>query len=455
MTFSTLRRCLFAATYCFLVVFGALILLIFADLTTAQNKQKKSIASKATTIQTNDFLKVREKLSGKDFVVAKTAPKVDVAFFSGLDKSKEKTLWSSWGDGCFASNGKYYTSIGDHLGTDARSYVYEYDPMTKVLRRVVDVLQTIMHMLGLYGHGKIHSGIHEAADGWLYFSTYWGKHREIEAAFKKGYKGSLLMRYNPKTGKAENLGPIVPYQGLPTSTFDSKRNLLYFYAVYKDNVAVYDLKARKVKFLGGEDRIAGDRAFLVGNDGKVYFSTEKGTLGYYDPQTNKLGSTTAKLPSSTNSKKGDTLRAGVRATKNGILYGMTAAGRMFAFNPKTETIKDLGPNFLQGDYTAVMELSPDEKYLYFAPGAHGSGNRTGAPVVQYNITTGQRKVLAFLRDPLRQRFNYNIGGTYNLDIDPSGQQLFFTFNGAPVGGRRPLTFGQPSVVVVHIPESER
>ena len=37
-------------------------------------------------------------------------------------------------------------------------------------------------------------------------------------------------------------------------------------------------------------------------------------------------------------------------------------------------------------------MSPDEKYLYYAPGAHGSGSKTGVPVVQFNIKTGERKV---------------------------------------------------------------
>src|SRR5262249_35143417 len=149
------------------------------------------------------------------------------------------------------SNGKYYTSVGDHLGTDGSCHVYEDDPMTRVLRRVVDVLRAIGHMLGLYGHGKIHSGIHEAADGTLYFTTYWGKQREIDAAFGKGYEGSLLLRFDPKTGKTENLGAIVPQQGLPASNFDATRQLLYFHAVYKKDIAVYDVKEKKVIFKGG------------------------------------------------------------------------------------------------------------------------------------------------------------------------------------------------------------
>lgn len=419
----------------------------------APQQKNNSTTTAAETLATKDFLKLPKDLDTKKFLVAKVPPKVDVAFFGSLDKSKKGTLWSSWGDGCLAENGKYYTSIGDHLGIDGQSYIYEYDPARKVLRRVVDVLRDIMHMLGLYGHGKIHSGIHQGADGWLYFTTYWGKHREIETALAKGYEGSILLRYHPKTGEVQNLGAIVPKQGLPASIFDAKRGLLYFHAVYEGNIAVYDINKQKRIFLGGADKTGGNRTFLLGQDGEVFFSTEQGTLHYYDPQANSLKTTTAQLPESANKKKGNSLRASARASRTGLLYGMTAAGQLFSFNPKKEKVKDLGPNFLDGDYTAVMALSPDEKYLYFAPGAHGSGNRVGTPVVQFEIATGKRKVLAFLRDPLFDRFQYKIGGTYSLQISDDGGTLYFTFNGAQESERG--TFGTPSVVVVHIPSSER
>lgn len=410
--------------------------------------------TKAVTLETDAFLKVPAGLEAKDFTVAKKAPRVDVCFFAGLKDRGKGTLWSSWGDGCLARNGKYYTSVGDHLGTDANSYLYEYDPVAKTLKRVVDVLKAIGHMLGLYGHGKVHSGIHQAADGKLYFTTYWGKHREIDKAFEKGYQGSLLLRYDPATGKTENLGAIVPKQGLPASHFDPARQLLYFHAVYKGDITVYDVKAGKVKFHGGGDTSAASRTFLADAKGRVYFSAKDGTLHFYDPERNALFGTKAELPAAKGKKKGDTLRAAAqRPTKEGIVYGMTAAGRLFAFDPNQQTVKDLGPNFGGGDYTAVMALSPDEKYLYFAPGAHGSGAKSGVPVVQYDIKSGRRKVLAFLHAPLLERLKYQTGGTYNLQIDDAGERLFLTFNGNDAGARG--TFGRPSVVVVHVPDEER
>lgn len=111
-------------------------------------------------------------------------------------------------------------------------------------------------------------------------------------------------------------------------------------------------------------------------------------------------------------------RAASRPDSKGIPYGMTADGRLFSFDPNAEAVTDLGPNFATGDYTAVMALSPDEKYLYYAPGAHGSSAKIGVPVVQYEIATGKRKVLAFLQRPLREQLKYNPGGTTTCRLTP-------------------------------------
>jgi len=101
-------------------------------------------------------------------------------------------------------------------------------------------------------------------------------------------------------------------------------------------------------------------------------------------------------------------------------------------------------------------LSPDEKYLYFAPGAHGSATRAGTPIVQYQISSGIRKVIAFLRDSMIQKATYFIGGNYNMQMDSKGAILYCAFNGAKYSGKKNLNaFGLPSLVVIKIPESER
>jgi hypothetical protein len=105
----------------------------------------------------------------------------------------EGNPWSTWGGALLATNGRFYAAVGDHLGTDGNSYVFEFDPVTKELRRVGDVLSTVPHVPGEYGHGKIHSQINESRDGHLYMATYRGSTRRI--AFTSSFRGGVILRY--------------------------------------------------------------------------------------------------------------------------------------------------------------------------------------------------------------------------------------------------------------------
>jgi len=394
---------------------------------------------------------LQEKV-GKEFEIATVAPAVTFTKLTDLEDRGKGTLWSSWGDGCVASNGKYYTSCGDHLGRGATCRLYEFDPVTKAWSRVCDVAVILHTLMSQYGHGKIHSGIHEGADGWLYFSTYWGKHREVDAAFGPDFQGSIVMRYNPKNGKVEDLGAITPKHGLPASAFDKDRGLLYFHVVYDKGIAVYDVKKQERIFWGGEDIIAGNRTFLPGVDGRMFMTGKGGQLYAYVPEKNALVATNAKLPGEKNS-----LRSAVQFPRSELLYGMTYEGRLFSFNAKSDEIKDLGPNFEGGIYTAAMVQSPDGKSLYYLPGAHGSSARNGTPLVRYDIPSGKRTVLAFLAEPVRNTCQWNLGGTYNLQIDATGQRLFTTFNGDTWhdGTARQTGFGEIGILTIDLASEKK
>jgi len=432
-------------------------------------------SDEGVTLSGDAFLKVPAGVG--EVAVAKTPPTVYVRLFKDLPDGGKGTLWSGWGDGCLASNGKYYTAIGDHLdihGGTGQSRLYEFDPAAKSLKMVVNTREVIPD--AKLAGGKVHARLEEAADGWLYYASYWGKVPK-DADWDAGFRGSALLRFDPRTGKAECLGVPVPKQGLPTSRMDAKRGVIYFLAVYSGDLVVYDIAARQVKYRASGDVQEGNRNIILDADGNAYFSTKDGTLARYRPDTRDVEATKAKLPasarepppsdegassgkarSSRETKKGvPTLRSSTVPARSGIVYGMTHAGMMFAFDPKAETIRDLGPNFGTGDYTAVVLLSPDEKYLYYAPGSHGSDVRHGAALVQFEIATGRRKVLAFLLPPIRERLKYTLGGTFNLKITADGGTLIGTFNGAPYdpAARKEVAFGQPALLVIEIPKSER
>jgi hypothetical protein len=119
----------------------------------------------------------------------------------------------------------------------------------------------------------------------------------------------------------------------------------------------------------------------------------------------------------------------------------------------------LGPNWLTGLYTAVCVLSPCERYVYYLPGAHGQAYRHGTPVVQYEIASGRRKVLAFLAEPFAADYGYVPAGTYGAKLSADGGTLYVNFNGHPTAGLpshlKENGFGLCAFAAIHIPSSER
>ena len=134
---------------------------------------------------------------------------------------------------------------------------------------------------------------------------------------------------------------------------------------------------------------------------------------------------------------------------------MTHPGHLFRFNPDTEEVEDLGANFEEGHYTTSIGISPAGRYVYYSPGAHGSCWEVGAPIIQYDTQLRQRKVLAFLEPYYEANYNYRFGGTFGVNVSPDGSTLFIPMNGKELDSPGQEGFGQPSVVVIHIPESER
>ena len=105
-----------------------------------------------------------------------------------------------------------------------------------------------------------------------------------------------------------------------------------------------------------------------------------------------------------------------------------------------------------------MDRSPGGRYVYYLPGAHGHGYSDGSPVIQYDTKTGIKKVLAFMFPYYYDKYGYIAGGTFSIKLDDSGERLFILWNGALTEydpEKDADTFGQCSVMVVNIPESER
>jgi len=447
--------------------------------------------------------------------VAKEAPKVELAYFNQLSSpSFNGTGWSSWGDICVASDGKVYAGIGNHGWVEeGEAYIYCWDPSVKELKKIADVNKITGAQPDDVHFSKIHAHIIEGSDGKIYFTGTLddgGKAgmTPILEKWNSRIAGGKLFQYDPSTGKTVIYADLPKARVTATIKYDKKRNILYCSLegdpAYNNGFAlgVFDMNKKEWIYQGTPGEITHDRNFMLDASGNLYFNgiesvahtglrlktalenwqkekvnvTDEGrlisasmlpgpkkrlnkdvgkytTLWKYDLATNSV------LP--TNSYfKSTGLRSETRESKDGYIYGTTMGGELFRFSPSKDEVVLLGSNFLaDGEYITVCDLSPDEKYLYYLPGAHGSAGFSGTPIIQYDIEKGTQKALAFLYEPMNKAFNYAPGGTYGMKITADGSTIYVGLNGSPSDSIRPeglgAGFGLTSFAAIHIPESER
>jgi hypothetical protein len=397
------------------------------------------------------FLKAPPTLR-KGVAVARTAPTIDFLFYPG--QTYAGNPWSNWGDS-LAVGGKYYASIGDHRAPAGNAFVYEYDPATKKFRLLVDLRKLLDLPEGHYTPGKIHTRLDLGDDGRLYFATHRGSTKVTTDEYH--YQGDWIIRCDPATAKSEVVahGPV-PKHCIPAGVLDPKRLIFYggtAAGTGKEGEGIqffaYDVKAKKVLYAGPD----GPSRYMLfaRSTGRLYYvpGNGEGPLMRYDPEA---GGGPVKI----DAKLG--LRAATQETPQGYVYTVSfGQGRtdapLWSFNVKTEKSEELGPAAVGSvGYIASLDADPTGRYLYYIPGAHGASDADGSPVVQFDVKTRQKKVIAFLHPFYKEKYGCALKGTYSSAVDPKGDKLYVTWNVSRGTGK---AWDCCALTVIHIPESER
>lgn len=393
--------------------------------------------------------------------IARTPPTVDFLFYPGQDYPGQP--WSNWGDG-LAVNGKYYSAIGDHLAIGAKgsgahgtgtALVFEYDPATRTFRKLVDVARLLDLPAGHYTPGKIHTRIDLGRDGWLYYATHRGSPRATAPEYH--YGGDWILRTHPGTGASEIVaaGPV-PEHAIPTGILDPER--LIFYGSTAPGVGreaegiqffAYDVQNRRLLYSGpnGPSRAL----ILARSTGRVYYvpGNDDGRLMRFDPQT-------AEPPAPV---EGSFLgvRSATEETADGFVYTVSLGQRsedaaVWSFHTRTEETRKIGTAAVGTQaYIASLDVDPSGRWLYYVPGAHGGSEGDGSPVVQFDLRTGRKKVIAFLEPFYTETYGLTLKGTYSTAVDPAGDKLYITWNVS----RGSRAWDCCGLTVVHLPASER
>lgn len=354
--------------------------------------------------------------------------------------------WTQWGQGVALEDGRFFSAIGDHLGPDGNSYVYEFDPETGALNMVGDLLSYVDHEPGSWGYGKVHGQMVPGPCGEIYLASYWGTNNDLQ--FSGSYEGDILFRLDPEGRTIANLGVPVGNHGVPSLAGAPDLGLVYGEAIDplrevldidEGPFFVYDVVEEEVVFEGPSTPHVGYRSVMVDALGRAYYSIGGGRLAVYDPDANDISEHPSTMPS-------DWLRAATHPSEDGWVYGVTDEPAIFFSMSPDGDITTLSES---RGYTASIALHPDGDRFFYIPDAHGGAWFSGAPLISVDVETGEQTVLAELNPLAEENLGVRLGGTYNISVAPSGDTIYLGMNVSPLGDDS--GFGDVALLVVHLP----
>ena len=352
--------------------------------------------------------------------------------------------WSQWGQGAVLPDGRFISAVGDHRGTDGRSYVYVLDPSSGQLTQEIDVQAAAGHVTGTTGFGKVHAPVVTGPCGELYVATYWGSRRTV--VYDDDYRGDVLLRVDPYDETVTNLGVIHPEHGVASMAISPDGTLLYVEAARPEpagsgSLVVIDLTSGDVVFEDDDDRHVGYRSIAVTEDGAAYVAWENGLLARYDPETNRLEPLDASVPG------GGRLRWATPPLPDGSIVAVTNGPDHFFKIDSSGELVDLGP---APGYVTSLASTPDGSTVYFAPGAHGADD-VGGTIWRLDPETGRQDVVLDVAALVDDLLDVRVRGSYNIALDPVANRLFVGFNAGDETTDVDSNFGRVFVAVVDLP----
>jgi hypothetical protein len=396
--------------------------------------------------------------------IAKLPPKVEFAPVRGIDPmyfpEENKSLWSNWADVTLAPNGRFYFAEGDHRGPGAHIYLWEYDPVASDFLRVLDFAQLCgWDKLGV-GDSKIHGDMGAMPDGTLWILTYWDPDPQPKPEDYAKWPGSHLVVYDTFTGRSRDLGIPMPKAGWPYYTLDPDRGVL-FAVGSKGEILCYNVREERSTYAGyPPDGLAwGLRCTMLDpQTGLFWCATQTAPYHFmsFDPKTNIF----TKYPETTppdlgvNKGKNSLMRAhSHKRSPGGFFWVNSQNGTLYKFWPDTRKTEVVSLLWADDTYAPRIEMSEDCRYIYAMPNLVQSRSYH-QPVIQFDTRTYKRKVIAFLDDFLFEKYGFYNGGAHGLALSRDGSTLVFNLNGAFKPRVEPF-YGNPSLLVVRIPEAER
>ncbi len=318
-----------------------------------------------------------------------------------LPLSIKRNLHSFWGSLIAASDGNIYLPPATHSDLGASIWLVRYDPASYKMDMVFEARSQFGKQIGFDGlwDSKIHTGIKEGKDGKLYFAGMIGGSYATmytHMVHPSGYMGGHLYEYDLKTGRTVDLGIPHRYSSIIAADLDLDKNTIYMLNWPQSEFLIYPLDTKIVRNLGtvsyhptgpNNRRLQWGRDLFVWRDHTVWTTNNFGCFVKYDPVVDDLIDTRIALP------QNGVMRVHVygRGPTEGKVYGTTAAGWMFEFDPALGKLVELGPVTDKGPvYSPNLSITPDGRSLYYIAGTHGDEIKGGMQIMRYDILERKR-----------------------------------------------------------------
>jgi len=223
--------------------------------------------------------------------VSQEAGRVAVTVIEYPENYKPDGMWA----GLYAaSSGKVYSGLCTHGGS---ALFYEYDPAKGVNRLVADIGEFLGDKgTGERAHGKIHTRFAEDKRGRIYFATgnQGSGPRTIDPTTWV-HRGSHLIRYDPSTGKLEDLGQVTPNFGSYGLVIDREREIVYL-TCFDSHLYQFDVNRRSSRDLGRVCNWDINRMIAIDDRGNVYGTSENHWIWKYDAKADRLVELPLQIP---------------------------------------------------------------------------------------------------------------------------------------------------------------
>ena len=258
-------------------------------------------------------------------------------------------------------DGKLYYGLATEIATAGYVRLCSYDYATEQTQELFRVEDVIMPQDRAIRASKFHSSICFMPDGRLIMTTHTTDKSPRHPTWMPiayyhhpwdSFAGGNILIYDPKTGKAENLGIPVPHESIYGALYEPAHNALFFLGFLRGHLYRFSLDDRQLIDLGKVSETYSFRLSL-GKDGHIYSASRTGHV--YRIRTDTLEIQDLCYQFKHEPFEYTTFYnnlAIARTGPDGRLY-MSAmySKNLIAFDTDTDTFQDMGPYLTTDRYS--------------------------------------------------------------------------------------------------------